>query len=682
MLIDEILKISNEFLIEAKSSPRLMEDMAAMEKYMAESYGSRIFIELLQNADDAMASRVKILNLGNTLLVANNGRPFNEADVIAISRSGASTKQRGVTIGYRGVGFKSVAYLTNDIVIYSNNVYFTFSKKVCSEALGIEFDKVPTIRVPFVLDKADVEDEINDIVSSLLQEGFTTVFAFRDSKLNKIIEEISEISNGYFIFLRNIQFVEFNINNLMKNFKVQRVFTSSNAVVKIESSTFDEWLLVNPKHSEPTSIAFKLGKNKIIPCEENEAVFHCFLPTLDKTGYPFKINSDFSTDPSRKHLSYDEITENAIKKSAKILFDVLENALNNTNDKFDGIFDILLSKSCFSKFAIIFNEYFKQLVIGKEWIKLNGGTKIKVKMYKIFPDWIEESEKKVLRNLSTYIGEKSIENEVYDKYPQIDKFLQDFSNEKFETKDFIEVLKDEAFVKKANLLTIGKILGNSIKSARSKEMISGVKYPMKDCYIINRSGVVKLEELEKGKSVELPKEMKETINQIVSASDLQWFCNEHNQDVKGWELNKTKFEVSQFFETVSLSKKPAVSKWRSAEQQCVEVEEIFGNTATDVSKQNLGYDVYSKKPDGGIRYVEVKALTKLGDSFTMTNNEYTAAHQYGINYYLCLIIQDNDQLKLIYIHNPINALKMEKRVRQWEWLCEAYSGEQVLIDLK
>lgn len=38
-----------------------MEDMAAMEKYMAESYGERIFIELLQNADDANSTKIKVL---------------------------------------------------------------------------------------------------------------------------------------------------------------------------------------------------------------------------------------------------------------------------------------------------------------------------------------------------------------------------------------------------------------------------------------------------------------------------------------------------------------------------------------------------------------------------------------------------------------------------------------------
>lgn len=125
----------------------------------------------------------------------------------------------------------------------------------------------------------------------------------------------------------------------------------------------------------------------------------------------------------------------------------------------------------------------------------------------------------------------------------------------------------------------------------------------------------------------------------------------------------------------------AVSKWRSAEQQCVEIEQLlFNASAKDVSKQNLGYDVLSTTPDGKTRYIEVKSLNNIGDTFTMTNNEYTAAHQYSSDYYICLMIQGGKQLNAIYIQNPVNSLQLDKRVRQWEWFCESYAGEQFSIE--
>ena len=128
MLEPIISEINSAFIKEAKNSPALLADMAAMEKYMSESYSGRIIVELLQNADDAHSSRVFITERDGSVIFANNGRPFTENDVMAISRSGASEKKRGVTIGYRGIGFKSTSFLSSEIIIHSNNTTFSFSK--------------------------------------------------------------------------------------------------------------------------------------------------------------------------------------------------------------------------------------------------------------------------------------------------------------------------------------------------------------------------------------------------------------------------------------------------------------------------------------------------------------------------------------------------------------------------
>ena len=117
MLQDIINKINEKFLKEAQNSPQLLEDMAAMEKYMAENYSERVLIELLQNADDAKSKSVKLILHNNLMFFANNGRLFNEADVLAISRSGHSFKKRGKDIGYRGIGFKSTTSITDEILI-------------------------------------------------------------------------------------------------------------------------------------------------------------------------------------------------------------------------------------------------------------------------------------------------------------------------------------------------------------------------------------------------------------------------------------------------------------------------------------------------------------------------------------------------------------------------------------
>lgn len=99
-----IEKIQSNFLEEAKNSPLLLSDLAHMETYIAESYHNRSIIELLQNADDAASIRFYISKNKGYIIVANDGRFFNENDIISICRSGSSTKKRdGKSIGYRGM---------------------------------------------------------------------------------------------------------------------------------------------------------------------------------------------------------------------------------------------------------------------------------------------------------------------------------------------------------------------------------------------------------------------------------------------------------------------------------------------------------------------------------------------------------------------------------------------------
>jgi hypothetical protein len=49
-------------LDEANRSPNLLSDLAGLEGSIAESYTARTFIELLQNADDAGATRLVVVS--------------------------------------------------------------------------------------------------------------------------------------------------------------------------------------------------------------------------------------------------------------------------------------------------------------------------------------------------------------------------------------------------------------------------------------------------------------------------------------------------------------------------------------------------------------------------------------------------------------------------------------------
>ena len=73
----------------------------------------------------------------------------------------------------------------------------------------------------------------------------------------------------------------------------------------------------------------------------------------------------------------------------------------------------------------------------------------------------------------------------------------------------------------------------------------------------------------------------------------------------------------------------------------------------------------------------MESLNGEGDCFTLTNNEYTTAHMYGEKCFLFLSINQNSRIKIIYIKDLINKIKLEKRIKQWEWFCDEYERDSI-----
>ena len=137
-------EVRQSLLDEARRSPVLLSDLAGLEEYVSESYDARSFIELLQNADDAGAARFVIQQSGDFLLVANDGRLFTRTDFESLCRSAASSKNRGSSIGYRGIGFKSVVSFARTIHLLSGALRATFSRERTGRAVP-DATRVPLV---------------------------------------------------------------------------------------------------------------------------------------------------------------------------------------------------------------------------------------------------------------------------------------------------------------------------------------------------------------------------------------------------------------------------------------------------------------------------------------------------------------------------------------------------------
>jgi len=690
-LQNTIEQLSAEFLLEAKNSPQLFADMAAMESYMAESYGERVFIEMLQNADDAISTSFYVCEVAGHVFIANNGKPFNDKDVMSICRSGASEKKRGETIGYRGVGFKSTTHLSTNIYIHSSDCTFTFSKRLAAQRLGnIDEGKVPTIRIPFVV--KSVEPEILNTLDQLKQKGFTTIFVFCNSNLATFLQEVQSVTADYFLFLRHISDVIIEVNGTQIVGNVVR--NPNSTAIQFKGRQFLWRILSNDK----SQIALALNeRQEIIPCRKEEAVFHCYLPTYEPSPYLFKINSDFSTDPSRKHITLDLRTKEALIASAALLFEALKQGVNTNDLDLVHFVSLVMNKNTFAKIAQFFEKQFQSL-IQTNWLQMQDGNLIAPRDYVKKSNFLNDAEWYWVRQHTPLKNTlPKVDGEVLSA---LDGFVGQYAKESYSIHDWISMLSSRKFVESAPDLIFSKLYANLFKQIRNKTLITREEFDVSRCYFKDNNVLVCISEASKDVLYMLLLDIKSQL----TANEIEWFVklyelqiiddqNSFNIGVSSSDLgsSKTTFDSSkdemvqpnvntELLSITAKQIKKSITRWRAAEYQCVEFEEMQGNRAKDVSKQNLGYDIVSVTPDNTERYIEVKSVKSRGAKISMTNNEYTSAHINGDNYFLCIIYEENSGLVFEYIQNPLESLTLEKVVRQWEWVCEEYEGHVFGVD--
>ena len=381
---DELLKLRESLISEAKSSPMLLSDLAGLEAYVSESYNSRSFIELLQNADDAKATKFYVKRSGCYLFVANNGRPFSIKDLESLCRSASSNKVRGTTIGYRGIGFKSVVSFAKDVHLVSGDFEITFSKEL-SKQIVPQAPKVPLIRIPHELDKS-VKNELVDEIKEIQEEGFNTIFIFSGVLAEQIDEEYTSFANTTLLFLKSIQVIKIRLSKkVTANIAVIEENERGRLLRVSTTEAISNWLVCSNSNC---CIAFSMNNGKVVRLPKSEAIIHAFLPTEDSCGLGVVVNGDFSTDPSRRHLIMDDTTIEVVNNLTQLYASLLKYALANKDrnmvDALMPYFDwklIQLMKQSFErefakKIKDAFGKYLSNVRLAPSWLNAEDFAKI------------------------------------------------------------------------------------------------------------------------------------------------------------------------------------------------------------------------------------------------------------------------------------------------------------------
>lgn len=169
---------------------------------------SHFVYELLQNAEDAGAKKIKFLQYPDQLVVLHDGHPFSRENLQGLCDIGKSDKINDLNqIGEFGVGFKSVFGICERVQLFS---YPTKDNPV------EEYPRFAVEICDFTHPKAIADQQVDD--------GYTTKFIFPYSvgfpfsgfetvdKLNEALSKrLQNLGITTLLFMKNLQSVEYQI---------------------------------------------------------------------------------------------------------------------------------------------------------------------------------------------------------------------------------------------------------------------------------------------------------------------------------------------------------------------------------------------------------------------------------------------------------------------------------------
>ena len=247
--------------------------------------------ELLQNADDAGASQASVRIEDGQFIFGHNGDDFTEEHFTSLCRFGFSNKRALHTIGFRGVGFKSVFSLGDSVGVFTPTLSVCFEKGRFTEPKWM--DSAPEcqysteIRVPLRGQKW--EQEIRSNLEDWIKSPLSLLF-FRNIRTLKIED-------------REIRWTGIGPGPV-PNSEWTRIAGSTDDPILIARSLtekFPEEALDEIKEER------SLGVDELAdfpPCSVDIVLgvkgrLHVVLPTGVETTLPFACNAPFIQDPAR-----------------------------------------------------------------------------------------------------------------------------------------------------------------------------------------------------------------------------------------------------------------------------------------------------------------------------------------------------------------------------------------------
>ncbi len=286
---------------------------------------SGFILELIQNAEDAgrdlnSTGLFQIRINKHRVMVTYNGSPFTEENVNALCGISSSKKPEQGTVGYLGIGFKSVFKVTDCPEVYSGGFQFKFDRNY------EEWDDpryIPWHVLPIW---------VNEPSESIDPDKTTFIIPYREeSYYPALLEEVKNLNTQLYLFLRWLKKIEVTDELSGQTWELENVgetekgITTLNQDGKLQRFKFfrrnlkkiPEWVkqdrLTQEYRANVTQreivVAFALDDEGNLAPVQAGAMYggvYSFLPLGEaKSGAKFPIQADFLVQPGRGAINYE-----------------------------------------------------------------------------------------------------------------------------------------------------------------------------------------------------------------------------------------------------------------------------------------------------------------------------------------------------------------------------------------
>lgn len=288
--------------------------------------------ELLQNADDALATKACFELKNDSLIFSHNGsKDFTIKDIISITGVGNSTKKDTQSVGKFGVGFKSVFSITNTPYIYNRTYNFYIEHLIIPHKIDpIDLGEYTTFfRLPFNADRY----ESNDIV-------------------NRIRDELNALDCATIMFLRNLSSLKIVHNNSTIEIELVRENMDYYELIHDLGSGAQFYLFKD--FDTKVSIAYAIKNDKIVAL--NNLYLYSFLPTRIRSELPFYVDAPFDLATTRESIEFNSEMNQSILRDVSLLFERTLEVLKNER-LIDQVFlsEVLPIQKDYGERSIIYN---------------------------------------------------------------------------------------------------------------------------------------------------------------------------------------------------------------------------------------------------------------------------------------------------------------------------------------